>query len=195
VAGLFPGKETSGVSALEEDLKSLEIKLKQLKMDYEHYFLGKQPREPMNLRADVQKQFARLSGDPIRNTALRFRFNSLNSRFQSFKRQWDSILRQIDAGTYKRHVFRADLAASARATPTMERPAAKPGQSSTLYNEYRQAAQACGQDVAGLTAERLAKVIARQEAALKARLGCEQVSFRVVVSDGKVKLKASAQRD
>jgi hypothetical protein len=182
------------VSALEEELQTLEIKVKQLKMDYEHYFLGKQPREPINLRADVQKQFARHSGEPIRNTALRFRYNSLNSRFQAFKRQWDSVLRQIDAGTYKRHVFRADLAESARANSTPERPRVETGRSATLFDEYREAAQACGQDVAGLTADRLAAAIARQEADLKNRLGCERVSFRVVVSDGKVKLKASAQQ-
>ncbi|MDE0886136.1 MAG: hypothetical protein OSB70_11445 [Myxococcota bacterium] len=182
------------MSALEEELQTLEIKLKRLKIDYEHYFLGKQPREPINLRTEVQKQFARHSGEPIRNTALRFRYNSLNSRFQAFKRQWDSILRQIDAGTYKRHVFRANLAESARANSKAASPQAKTNPRASLFDEYRKAAQACGQDVAGLTADRLATAIARQEAELKNRLGCERVSFRVVVSNGKVKVKASAHQ-
>ena len=53
------------------------------------------------------------------------------------------------------------------------------------------AAMACGQNVAGLTPEKLQKVVARQTEQLRAKLGCENVNFRVSVEGGKVKLKAS----
>ncbi len=186
--------ETNRVSALEEELQVLDHKLKQLKLDYEHYFLGRQPREPLNLRAEVQKQFLRYSGEPIRNTATRFRFNSLNSRFQALKRQWDVILRQIDAGTYKRHLFKAKLG-EARAMPGSAPAGERPDRLGSLFDAYRDAARSCGQNVEGLTADRLKAAIARQEADLRNRLGCEKVDFRVVVRDGKVKLKASARKD
>ena len=39
---------------------------------------------------------------------------------------------------------------------------------------------------------KLAAALAKQEAELKMKLGCEKVSFKVVVQDGKVKLKAAA---
>ena len=94
---------------MEEELRLLENKLKQLKLDYEQYFLGSRPREPQQLRREIQKAIAIHSQVPIRNTALRFRFNAINSRYQAFKRQWDQTLRQIEAGTYQRHVFKADL--------------------------------------------------------------------------------------
>jgi hypothetical protein len=51
---------------------------------------------------------------------------------------------------------------------------------------------ACGQSVSGLTEKKLQAVIAKQEAAVRQKLGCEKVNFRVVVEAGKVKLKASA---
>jgi hypothetical protein len=186
------------VSNLEEDLTILENKVKQLKLDYEQYFSGTRPREPQLLRGEVQKTIVRYMANPIKNTAGRFRFNSINSRFQAFKRQWDSILRQIDAGTYKRHVFKADLHERERGLGVAEsgkHGAAGGGGSASgadLFEAYRDARLACGESVKGLTPKKLQDVIAKQEKAVRAKLGCEKVNFRVVVESGKVKLKASA---
>ena len=182
------------MTTFEDELQELDLKLRQLKIDYEHYFLGRHPREPGNLRGEVQKRFLRASGTPIRNTALRFRFNSLNSRFQAMKRQWDATLREIEAGTYKRHVFKAHLRdPSSKIAPPPVRSSS--GKRQAIFEAYRDAARTCGQDVTNLTPAKLKSAIDRQEAALKERLGCNQVNFRVVVSEGKVKLKASAGRD
>ena len=41
---------------MEEDLHILDVKIKQLKLDYEKYFLGNRPREPLQLRHEVDKQ-------------------------------------------------------------------------------------------------------------------------------------------
>ena len=80
----------------EEELRVLDHKLKQLKLDYDRYFLGSRPREPVVLRADVDKLIAIYSNQPITNSGLRFRFSSLCSRYQALKRQWSEILRQIE---------------------------------------------------------------------------------------------------
>jgi hypothetical protein len=184
------------VAIVAEELQVLEVRIKQLKLDYEQYFLGSRPREPQQLRAEVQKLMHQYSSTPIQNTALRFRFNSIHSRFQAFRRQWDSTLRQIESGTYKRHVFKADLRQGvAGATDggggTKREPT---GGASGLFESYRDAALACGQDVAGLTPEKLERVISKQRDAVKQKLGCDEVDFRVVVQEGRVKLKASARR-
>jgi hypothetical protein len=187
------------VAEIDEELTILDTKIKQLKLDYEQYFTGTRPREPAQLRGDVQKTILRYLNQPIQNTAGRFRFNSINSRYQAFKRQWDAILRQIDAGTYKRHVFKARLHERERgvqdpAATTEGRAARSPETRDSLFESYRDAALACGQSVSGLTPAKLQAVVQKQEAALKQKLGCEKVSFRVVVEDGKVKLKASPTR-
>ncbi|MCR9094508.1 MAG: hypothetical protein NXI30_09845 [bacterium] len=183
----------------EEELKILEVRLTQLKLEYEKYFLGSRPTEPAQQRAEVQKSVLKFSNMRITNTAQRFKFNSLNGRYQAFKRQWDNTLRQIEAGTYKRHVFKADLRDRERgldgATPgsaSATGGGAKGNDRGELFETYRDAMMATGQNTKGLTPEKLQKAIAKQEAAIKQKYGCDSVDFKVVVTDGKVKLKAAA---
>jgi len=181
----------------DDALRLLEVKLNQLKLDYEKYFLGTRPTEPAQARSEVQKTVIRWSDMRITNTAQRFKFNTLNGRFQAFKRQWDNILRQIEAGTYKRHVFKADLRDRERgigvpaATAAAGSSAPKNGGSENLFESYRDALIATGQNATGLTPEKLQRALAKQEAAIKQRFGCNKVDFKVVVTDGKVKLKAA----
>lgn len=208
------------VLSQDEELKLLEIKLNQLKLDYEKYFIGTRPTEPGQLRSEIQKAIIKWSNTRITNSALRFKFNSLNGRYQAFKRQWDTILRQIEAGTYKRHVFKANLhdrerglvdegadqaalGGPAGATADIGARTASPGAKTAsggaageggndLFESYRAAMKAAGQDTSSLSRAKLEAAIAKQEAAVKKQLGCARVAFKVVVQDGKVKLKAAA---
>ena len=50
---------------------------------------------------------------------------------------------------------------------------------------------ACGQSVKNLSPEKLRATLAKQESALRKRLGDSEIRFRVVVENGKAKLKAS----
>src|SRR5262249_60209786 len=85
----------------------LEFKLAQLKRDYDQYSLGNRPREPVQLRGEINKAVIELTNTAIKNTASRFKFSSICSRYQAFRRQWDETLRKIEAGTYERHRFKA----------------------------------------------------------------------------------------
>lgn len=174
---------------LEEDLKILEGKLTQLKLGYEQFFLGSRRREPTLLRGEVQKTIARLTNEPMQNTALRFKFGSLCARYQAMKRHWDDTLRQIEEGRYTRHRFKASLRERERSDPVPRADA--PGDAPELYAAYVDARRACGQEVRGLTPEKLESVISRQRKALGARFGSTRFRFKVVVEDGKAKLKAS----
>ena len=118
-------------------------------------------------------------------------------------------LRKIDNGTYKRHVFKANLHERERALKedappepsTAEENAAEEkattkgeGESAELeiFNRYIEAAKSCGQSIAGLTPAKLQKVMDKQAGAIKKKLGVKNVKFRVEVVEGKVKLKARA---
>ncbi len=185
--------------SVEEELKILDVKIKQLKLEYEQYFLGSRKREPALLKGEINKIITIFSNQSIQNTALRFKFNSINSRFQALKRQWENTLRQIDAGTYERHRFKADLHQRAQpeaagAAPTAGRGGAKPGGKGELFDDDVKALRSCGQQTANVTPEKLAAVVKKQEAALQKRYGVSKVSFRVVVEDGKAKLKAAPVR-
>ena len=188
-------------SNIDEDLQVLDARIKTLKLDYEQYFLGSRPRPPTILRSDVQKMVAYYANVPIQNTALRFKFNNLRSRFFTFRRHWDETLRKIEEGTYERHVFKADLHDRERAerqkgkggkgkAAVAEAPAGEP----TLFEAYRAAREECGQGTKGLTPDQFEKMLATQEKAIREKYKCEKVNFRVVVEDGKTKLKASPVR-
>lgn len=178
----------------EEDLQDLDRKLKQLKLDYDRYFLGTRPREPMQLRGDVQKQITLISAHPIKNTALRFKYNSICSRFQAFKRQWNETLRRIENGSYTRHRFKADLRQRSPA-PAPEPADAGADSPADLYGTYRDARVACGQPVKNLTPQKLDAMLRKQRGELEQRYGADtRFHFRVVVEEGRAKLKASRQR-
>ena len=184
---------------IDEELRILEHKLNTLKLDYERYFLGTRPREPVMARQEVQKIVTVWANTPIQNTAVRFKFNSINARYQAMKRQWDNVLRQMEAGTYKRDVFKANIRSSEPSAGPARDPKADAAVGSKaagaqLFDSYRDAAMACGQNVKGLTAKKLQSVVDKQTSALRKKLGCKDVSFRVTVQDGKVKLKASPVR-
>ena len=140
----------------------LDVKLKALKRDYEQYFLGSRPREPSNTRAEMQKAMIRLTNGVIKNTGERFKFNTLNSQFVTYKRHWDDTLRKIETGTYKRHIFKANLHERERGLQKEEPPPAEaaapkvkrapePGSAEVIFKSYMEAAESCGQNTAGLT--------------------------------------------
>jgi len=180
-----------------EDLQLLDVKLKMLKNEYEQYFLGTRTREPFLLRGEVQKIVAYYANVPIRNTGYRFKFNNLRARYFSFRRHWDRILREIEEGRYERHLFRARLREQEQAErASSSRPPGSPeeAQPGDLFERYLAAREACGQSTAGITRKRLDALMEKQAVQLTTKLGCRGVKFRVVVEDGRAKLKVSPVR-
>jgi hypothetical protein len=92
-----------------EDLDLLDIRLKQLKLEYEFYFMGTRKHPPRLLSNEVQRIVGFYANYSIRNTGQRFRFNALRARYSAFKRHWEATLRKIEAGTYRGHVVKANL--------------------------------------------------------------------------------------
>ena len=179
---------------IEEDLHLLDARLKQLRMEYEQYFLGFRKREPQLVRAEVQKIISYYANVPIRNTGHRFKFNNLRARFFALRRHWDETQRKIEEGRYERHRFQADLhervRSTAREAPDPSTPPGA-GELDRLCEAWLAARAATGQPTAGLSRERLAAQLEQQTAAIRERFGAGEVRFRIVVEDGRAKLKAT----
>jgi hypothetical protein len=180
---------------VDEDLTLLDTKLKQCRNEYEQYFLGTRKREPVLTRGEVTKLVSYYANISLRNTAQRFRFNNLRARFFSFRRHWDTTCRKIEEGRYERQIFREKHrqreAGAAAARPRRPRKGGEAGADGDLFEQYRAARAACGQEVEGVTREKLEKTLRQQETAIRERTGCAEVRFRVVVEDGRPKLKAT----
>jgi hypothetical protein len=179
---------------IEEELRVLDFKLGQLKRDYDQYFLGTRPREPVLLRGEVNKSIIKFTNTPLKNTAMRFKFSSICSRFQAFRRQWDETLRKIEDGTYERHRFKAKLHKQPAEGGSSGRSAGenRASEPDDLYQSYVDARLACGESVKGLSRDKLERVIEKQSADLRKKFGDDaRFRFRVAVEDGKVRLKAT----
>ena len=178
--------------AIDEELRMLEFKLAQLKRDYDQYFLGARPREPVQLRGEVNKTVVELTNTAIKNTASRFKFSSICSRFQAFRRQWDEILRKIEAGTYERHRFKARIHEHGGADADGAAPQGETAPANDLYQTYIDARTKCGENVKGLSREKLDGILAKQRAQLADKFGKDaQFRFRVEIEGGKARLKAT----
>ncbi|MAE95094.1 MAG: hypothetical protein CL910_10575 [Deltaproteobacteria bacterium] len=183
---------------IAEDLILLDNKLKMLKNEYDQYFLGTRKREPHMLRSEVNKMVVTYANISINNTGHRFKFNNLRSRYSTYKRLWDDTLRKIEEGRYERHLFKADLREREEVDSRERRSAAQASDTgpskADLFDAYVTARESTGQGAKGLTEAKLAKVLEKQEAAIRKKTGCERVKFRVVVEEGKAKVKATAVR-
>jgi hypothetical protein len=185
---------------IEEDLLLLDHKMKQLKMEYEQYFIGTRKREPQQTRGDVQRIITFYANVPIKNTANRFKFNNVRARFFTFRSHWDLNVRKMEEGTYERDVFKANMRERQR-NDRLDRSKGESARnedekrsSGDLFEAYKTAREATGQGTAGLSPDKLEALIQKQEKAIRERYGVDQVKFRVVVEDGRAKLKAAPVR-
>jgi hypothetical protein len=92
--------------ALEAELELLSKKLDRLRVIYEQFFLGVEKMAPYTLQKDVVIGFHRLGQERIRSAASKFKYQSLVQKFSSYKAYWARTQREIEEGTYKRHVQR-----------------------------------------------------------------------------------------
>lgn len=92
---------------IQRELDELETRLERLRIKYDQYFTGIEKMLPFVARKDVDRRFQSLHREQMRNTSLRFRFQTLVQRFTAYQTYWGRIIRQIEDGTYRRDVVRA----------------------------------------------------------------------------------------
>jgi hypothetical protein len=185
--------------SLVDDLTLLERQLASLIIRYEQYFIGMEKREPLQLLAEVETLVRRYATTHINNTMYKHRYTMLTARFNTYREHWNRILRLIEEGKYSRDRFKSDLHLRQRSNGTslpkeaVQHPA-HDLELERVFNELREARRACHLPVEKLTLEMVAATIEKSKPALVARLGSDDLTFRVVVEDGKPKIKASQRK-
>lgn len=97
-------QEPEKAEVVEELLDALDAALDRVKVLYEQYFLGIQKQPPRYLHTDAERKIRDLTQLQVRNTALRYRFATLQQKFGSYNAYWRRTLRQIENGTYTRNL-------------------------------------------------------------------------------------------
>lgn len=184
--------------ALADHIILLDQKLNELISRYEKYFIGLEKREPLQLLGEVEQLVRRYSGVPINNTMYKHRFTMLVARLNTYREHWNRILKLMEEGRYSRDRFISDLHLRQKDKPGSAVPnitqAPAEADLDRLVHEFREARKACSLPDNNITRELLAATIERQRPALAAKLGTENFVFRVVVEDGKPKLKAGLRK-
>ena len=92
---------------IDELLDDLQARIDRLKVLYEQYFIGIQKLEPLVPRREIQRAMLEIAQKNIRNTGVRFRFNTLNQKWNVYTTYWNRTCSQIANGTYVRDLARA----------------------------------------------------------------------------------------
>ena len=179
-----------------EELNELDEGIQELNVLYEKYFLGIDRRPPEQERKRISQKAREMRTTAIRNTALKFKINTLFAKLIAFERMWDRTLREIEEGTYKRDVFKAkmrskdgdDLQPSRRSAPTG--PTVSDANLRRLYDTYLVARKRCGESTEGLTFDSMASRIRSQVPELMQKHKAKNIEFKVVIKGGKAILKA-----
>jgi hypothetical protein len=113
VASKSAQSEPEKAGLIEELLDHCDTTLDRVKTLYEQYFLGIQKQPPSHLHTDVERKLRELQQIQIRNTAMRYRFATIQQKLGSYNNYWRRTLRQIENGTYHRNLAKIGRKAAA----------------------------------------------------------------------------------
>lgn len=195
-------------------LDELEQKMFLLKMNYEKYFAGIDRMEPYRDREEIRRTVRELVEQQIKNPTQQFKLQGLKARFQTFELYWTRNLKMMEAGTHPKMRFRADTKvaqaaaiAAAAGTPSSDPKIAEQEEVlreralrmereerayKLVYDKYMDARRQCGQS-ADIGFDAVREALNKQVRLIKSTYNVESVKFRVVVEDGKAKVKAVPQ--
>ena len=181
---------------LEADIGRLESGIRQLKIQYDMFFAGSIPKQPLELRAELEKIIRRHSATPIRKYAARFHFNSLVSRFNSLSELWAKTLRSLEEGDRPAPAV-ADRAGSSEqivARCTVKEPAKERDVLKLLHARLLDAQKKSGEANGKLSFESFVRSVSAQAGKMREKTGCDKVDLRVIIQDRKVMVKARPGR-
>ncbi len=85
-------------SEFEREMIHLEAEIRRLEAEFNMFFAGRLPRPPWETRAKVAALVKRHDQSFIRNTADRFRFDSLQNRYAKFLELWERQMTNRELG-------------------------------------------------------------------------------------------------
>ena len=92
---------------IDTALSELSNRMERVRALYEQYFMGIERLEPMIARKDLDRRLEVLRKTPFQNTAKRFKFQTLIQRYTALQQYWYRTCRDIENGTYRKHVKKA----------------------------------------------------------------------------------------
>jgi hypothetical protein len=185
----------------------LEAEIRRLEAEFNMFFAGRLPRPPWETRAKVNALIKKHDQSFIRNTADRFRFESLQNRYQKFVELWERQMTNRELGRPiigkrspppppppKEKEPHAPPKSDAH-DPALVRFARDQGPAEDrvreLHAQLSEAKKQAGE--APVAIDRLAALVKAQVEKFTSE--GQDVTFKVAVKDGKVSLTATPVKD
>ncbi len=177
---------------VDEELSKLEEGIRRLKIEYEAYFNGGQPRPPTDSVFRVETAIKKYSDNSMKlNFGQRFRFNQLTQKYAVYRDLWRKRLKEKEEG---RGRFGQQAREPARAAASVHVVCSDPEKEQDkidqLLKAMIEAKRQTGERVDNIDPLTFSRFVQQKTRQVKESLGCDKVQFSVDVEDGRVKFKA-----
>ena len=190
----------------DKQMMQLETEIRRLEAEFNMFFAGRLPRPPWETRARVAALVKKHDQSFIRNTADRFKFESLQSRYQKFIELWERQMTNRELGRPMPGARRSEPPPQPRRPDPNDAPPAESGvvrfardqqlsaESEPVKQLFAQLADAKKQaGESPVAIDRLAALVRAQVDKFAAE--GKDVTFKVGLKDGKVSLTAKPTED
>jgi len=180
--------------AYEDDIRRLEVLLRELKVKYDQFFAGALDRQPLELRMQADRIVQRITKEPPSKYAVRFHFNALVSRYNSFSELWGKTVRTMEEGEHRSLSMaeRFGLKQHLITRASIGDPDACREELQRLHRRFVEARERHGKRP--VSYERFARGIAAQRRRLRSEHECDQIEVRLVESGDDIQVRARPGR-
>lgn len=175
------------------EIEALENELEELRVAYEKYFLGVERKIPDKKHEEVARKIRTMAETFTPNTALRFRLQNLKAKLISYEYYWKRVLREIEEGTYHRHLYRMRRLGIEPPPAAKKEPSPSPDPLEGVIEAYARALKELGKTPP--PPEKLRTLLKQQEEELKRRHQGKRIEFKVEVEGGAPRIKAVLKRE
>ena len=190
----------------DQQMRHLETEIRRLEAEFNMFFAGRLPRPPAETRARVAALVKKHDQTFIRNTADRFKFESLQNRYSKFIELVERQMTNRELGRPVAGVRRVQEAPPPRRPDPKDAPQGEPGmirfardqqlsaESEPVKKLFAQLADAKKQvGESPVAIDRLAALVRAQVEKFAAE--GKDVTFKIAMKDGKVSLTAKPSED
>jgi hypothetical protein len=180
---------------IDEELSKLEDNIRKLKIEYEAYFSGGQPRLPHDTVFRVENTIKKFS-DQVAKMSFgnRFRYNQLVQKYAVYSDLWRRKMKDKEEG---RGAYGQQRRAPAEEQPAdgsyrvvCSNPEKEKDKVDQLLKAMIEAKRQVGERVDNIDPFQFSRFVTEKTRQLKESLNCEKVQFSITVEEGRVKFKA-----
>ena len=211
------------LNPIEDAINRIEVGIRQLKTQYDMYFAGAAPRQPFEVRKELEILIESTGKTRMQRFADRFRYNALASKYQTMTELWNKMIRAKEEGRLRpgipgfvepvRRTQEAVAAATGGAVgvaapmagappvaggPVFHRlrfvdPGSQEAELRMFYDRFIEASRQSGGTASQVSFSSFVKQVTQRTQAVRQKAGCEAVTCSIVIKDGGVKLRVSPE--